>query len=152
MHVEIQDQSQIQPAGRRACLHQLLIQLLRDHEQAVNVKNLGKRSVAISQAMQWMSDHVEEDLSIESIANIVELGVSRFHERFVAEVGLTPADYRSHLRVRRAQDWLRQTDKSITQISFDLGFSSSQYFATVFKKIVGKTPGQYRQSSPDSLI
>ncbi len=148
MHVELQDHSDFQPAGRRAVLHQLLIQLLRDHAQAIEHPQHRQRSKAVAKAMQWMSEHLDEDQSIEDIASQVDLGVSRFHERFLAEVGLTPADYRTHLRVRQAQQLLRNTEQTITQISFDLGFSSSQYFATVFKKIVGMTPGQYRQTQP----
>jgi AraC-like DNA-binding protein len=48
-------------------------------------------------------------------------------------------------RIYRAKYLLREPDRPITAIALDLGFSSSQYFATVFKKLVGLTPGEYRQ-------
>lgn len=152
MHAELQDMSLLQPVALRACLHNLLIQLLRDHDQAMQTSNAPRRSPAIRRTMQWMAEHLTEDASVEEIAAIANLGVSRFHERFLAEVGLTPADYRTHLRIRQAQHLLRHTNQTITRISFDLGFSTSQYFATVFKKIVSTTPGRYRASKLNSTI
>lgn len=146
MHVELQQESALRPMAARACLHALLIQLLRDHDAASNQPDSHARSQTMRQAMQWISDHMTDEATVEEMAAVVNLGVSRFHERFLTEVGLTPADYRTHLRIRRAQHLLRHTDQAITRISFDLGFSTSQYFATVFKKIVGMTPGNFRSS------
>ena len=146
LHSELEIHSPLKPVALRACLHNLLIALLRNHDASVQSPNHPKRTPVIGKAMQWIADHLDEDATVEEIAVIAGLGVSRFHERFLGEVGLTPADYRTHLRIRHAQHLLRYTNQSITRISFDLGFSTSQYFATVFKKIVGRTPGSYRKS------
>ncbi|HAI10246.1 MAG TPA: hypothetical protein DCM28_00985 [Phycisphaerales bacterium] len=152
MHSELQKPSTFQPVYLRATLHHLLIQLLRDHDVSQTSHDTSHRTPSIRKAMQWIANHLDDDATVEEIAMIAGLGVSRFHERFVAEVGLTPADYRTHLRIRRGQHLLGHTNQTITRISFDLGFSTSQYFATVFKKIVGMTPGAYRQSrSTDHL-
>lgn len=152
MHAELQDQSSLQAVGVRASLHNLLIQLLRDHDVSVLSPLRPRRTAPIRRAMQWMSEHLDEEKTVEEIASIADLGVSRFHERFLAEVGLTPADYRTHLRIRSAQHLLRHTQQPVTRISVELGFSTSQYFATVFKKIVGMTPGSYRKSKLKSPV
>jgi AraC-like DNA-binding protein len=78
--------------------------------------------------------------------------VSFFHEKFLKEVRLTPAEYLTRLRMKKAKQLLKISKKSITEIAFDLGFSSSQYFATVFKKVTGITPRFYRkQVAPEDL-
>ena len=62
-----------------------------------------------------------------------------------ARSGLTPNDYLLKLRIDEAKRRLcHGADQSVTDLAFDLGFSSSQYFSTVFKKFTGLTPSQYR--------
>ncbi|MHB1155978.1 MAG: helix-turn-helix domain-containing protein [Phycisphaerales bacterium] len=152
LHHELRDRSMFSPISARAAFHTLLVRLLRDHDQATQHPTAANRprTPAMRQTMQWIADHLAEDVAVERIAEVVNLSVSRFHERFLAEVGLTPAEYRTHLRIRRAKQLLGQGDMTITRIAHQLGFSTSQYFATVFKKIVGMTPVAYRRrkSSP----
>lgn len=151
LHEQLKDTSPLRMIGARAALHGLLIQLLNDHDQAVQNPTAQTRSSTMQRAMQWIADHMSENATVEEMAFAVDLGVSRFHERFLAEVGLTPADYRTHLRVRRAQHLLRHTDQTVTRIAMAHGFSTSQYFATVFKKIVGMSPGSYRAGSTNDI-
>ena len=152
LHHELRDRPSFSPISARAAFHSLLVQLLRDHDQASRHPTTTNppRTPAMRQAMQWIADHLAEDVAVERIAEVVNLSVSRFHERFLGEVGLTPAEYRTHLRIRHAKQLLRRGDQTVTRIAHQLGFSTSQYFATVFKKIVGMTPVAYRRrkSSP----
>ena len=66
--------------------------------------------------------------------------------RFKAETGYTLHEYLIHRRVEEAHRRLSSTDEDITNIAHNLGFSSSQYFATVFRRETGMTPGEYRDS------
>jgi AraC-like DNA-binding protein len=72
--------------------------------------------------------------------------VTRFHERFAAEMGVAPADWRQRQRIGRARQLLRHTDRSITDIAHTCGFNTSQYFATCFKQHTGQTPTAYRRN------
>lgn len=91
-----------------------------------------------------------EDLSISvrSWQIAAHLGVSEswLKQLFVRDTGLTMADWLQQERIHRARELLVSTANSITDIAFEVGFSSSQYFATVFKDIVGTTPTQFRKS------
>jgi len=51
----------------------------------------------------------------------------------------------NRFRVRKAQQFLNTDAKTITEIAFDLGFDSSQYFSKVFRRLTGITPSHYRQ-------
>jgi AraC-like DNA-binding protein len=135
----------------RAALYEMLAQVVRDYEAAIHLASAAVLSPAIRQALQWMDLHLCEDYSVDEVAAAVHLKPSWFHERFVAETGFSPAEYRTRQRIVRAKQLLRSPDVSVTNIAFDLGFSTSQYFATVFKNQVGLSPRQYRQRSQQQI-
>jgi AraC-like DNA-binding protein len=78
------------------------------------------------------------------------LSTSHFHAAFLQQTGFTPSDFRQRHRIQRAKQLLQNTSLSISTIAFDLGFSTSQYFATVFRKITGISPREYRTSVAES--
>jgi AraC family L-rhamnose operon regulatory protein RhaS len=59
--------------------------------------------------------------------------------------GDAPLFLLNRFRIRQAQQLLKNSDKTITEIAFDAGFGSSQYFARVFQNLVGTTPSEYRR-------
>ncbi|MEX0777264.1 MAG: AraC family transcriptional regulator [Phycisphaeraceae bacterium] len=128
----------------RAALHEILVRVLADHDQAVAGRD-DDHPQRIAGALRWMDAHDHEEYRVADVAAAVGLGVSRFHELFVQETGFTPKDYRARRKIARARQLLRTTDRDVTDLAFALGFSSSQYFATVFKKLSGMTPGEYRR-------
>lgn len=87
----------------------------------------------------------DDQESIDAIARRLHYGKSRLYTLFAQEVGMSPNDYRQRLRVRRCCDRLLESDESVTSIAVDCGFSSSQYFARVFRKYVGVSPTHYRR-------
>jgi AraC-like DNA-binding protein len=84
------------------------------------------------------------EVGLMAVAEQLGLGERELRGRFLAEVGYTPAQYLTQLRVQAAQQRLAESPQRVTQIAFDLGFSSSQYFATFFRKHVGQSPAEYR--------
>ncbi|MBA3686685.1 MAG: helix-turn-helix transcriptional regulator [Planctomycetes bacterium] len=92
------------------------------------------------------------EVPVAELAHAAGLSASRFHDRFVAEVGETPADWARRQRIVEAKRLLSLSAKPITALALALGFPSSQYFATVFRRYTGLTPRQYRERSlsPDA--
>lgn len=154
LHEALRDPGDLAPLLARSLLHTLLVRVVHDHARAdVAGEAIGNPTPPIRRAMTYIEDHLAEMFHVEHLAGEVGLGVSRFHERFVAEVGFSPAAYRMHLRIHRARQQLRQSDQPITELAHDLGFSSSQHFATAFRRAVGLTPTAFRRryaSSPSS--
>ena len=89
-----------------------------------------------------------EPLDIPSIAAIAFSSPAHFSRTFRAVFGETPGRYLQRRRVERAMFLLRETDRSITDICFDVGFSSLGTFSRTFSAIVGETPSQYRANHP----
>lgn len=130
------------PIAARAAFVQLLLDTLCCHETA----RLHRREVSteMRQAMAWMLERLGDNFAMEEAARAVGLAISRFHERFAAEVGLSPGDWRTRQRMTQAKHLLRNPRYTITDTAMRCGFSTSQYFATTFKRLVGKTPTAYR--------
>jgi len=84
--------------------------------------------------------------SVPQLARLVRLSPSRFKARFREEVGLPPREHVLRQKLAVAQTWLRRPGATVTSVAHGLGFSSSQYFATVFRRFTGLTPTQYQAS------
>lgn len=125
----------------RSALHGLLAGVIRDHDrQAATPQSDGIRA-----ALAWMDAHLAEHFTVEQAAQAANMSTGYFHRRFVEEIGYPPGEYRMRRRIHVAKHHLRENHQTITDIGYKVGFSSSQYFATVFKKLTGLTPGEYRE-------
>ena len=82
---------------------------------------------------------LDQAIRVDALAEMAQLSTSRFKVKFKEQVGLPPAEYAIRRKVERAREWLKQ-GKSVTDVAFDLGFSTSQYFATTFKRITNQRP------------
>ena len=103
-------------------------------------------SLRMARVIQTIRDCPQNEYRLESLARQTHLSLARFKGRFKAETGISPWQFILQTKIEAAQRRLRAGGDSITQIAMDLGFVSSQYFATVFKRIAGQTPRDYRRS------
>jgi len=95
-------------------------------------------------AKAYMKEHLYENPQLEELAACCGFSPSKYSACFKEAVGMTPHAYMIQLKMERAKELLRESDKNITEIAQELMFSTSDYFASVFKKYTGKTPTQYR--------
>jgi AraC-like DNA-binding protein len=86
-----------------------------------------------------------EDLDVSTVAQ--RAGVSKYHfiRSFSAEYGQTPAQYLAHRRIERAQDLLRATNLTVTEVCMLVGYSSLGSFSAKFRSLVGETPLEFQQ-------
>jgi len=86
-----------------------------------------------------------EPLDVGAVAAVAHVSEAHFIRSFRAVFGETPHRYLQRRRVERSMFMLRETDRSITDICLDVGFSSLGTFSRTFREIVGATPTGYRQ-------
>ncbi|MCK5529493.1 MAG: helix-turn-helix transcriptional regulator [Kiritimatiellae bacterium] len=119
----------------------LLLELLNCYSNATTEK----KNERIIQLQDYITNNITEPLSIGLLAEVAGLSESRLKAVFRNSLGMPPGEYILREKVQAAKNLLRKNSMTITEIAFELSFSSSQYFATVFKQHTTLTPRQYRQ-------
>ena len=86
-----------------------------------------------------------EPLDVPALARIAHVSEAHFIRTFRATFGETPHRYLQRRRVERAMGLLRESDRSVTDICFDVGFSSLGTFSRTFREIIGESPTEHRR-------
>ena len=109
------------------------------------VRNLtnGKKQL-VQQIKDYISEHLSEDLTRSKLAKIVNFSEDYVARFFRAETGMTISGYVMEKRMEKAMYYLDETQMSIGDISFEVGFNNFSYFSKTFKMYTGKTPNEYR--------
>jgi AraC-like DNA-binding protein len=97
--------------------------------------------------IQYINSHLNEPINIDDIAKHIHRSRSYTMKHFNENLGFNLGEYISHARIQEAKSLLRYTDKSLSEISNYLCYSSQSYFQNVFKKLTGQTPAEYRKNS-----
>jgi len=103
-------------------------------------------------ARDAMDRDYAEPLDIPSLARIANVSEAHFIRTFRATFGETPHRYLQRRRVERAMFLLRATDRSVTDICLDVGFTSLGTFSRIFREIVGEGPAVYRRRGPIQAV
>jgi len=99
-------------------------------------------------ARDAMDRTYNQELDIPALAKIACVSESHFIRTFRATFGETPHRYLQRRRVERAMFLLRATSRSVTDVCFDVGFTSLGTFSRTFSGIVGESPSEYRKRGP----
>lgn len=105
---------------------------------------LSKRK--LKQAIDYMEEHLGENLSLKDIAN--ELGMSRYYfcHLFKKSTGISPHQYLIRQRVERAKLLLKQPKRTVASIAMECGFANQSHFAKYFRQWTGVNPNQFRRT------
>lgn len=112
-----------------------------DKQKGFSGKRIAK---VIYEARFKMRQNAEHEIDIEELAKQYNVGYSYFRQMFKKYTGISPGQYHLQLRIMRAKELLASTDKSIKEISYELGFQSIYYFSNMFKKKEGMNPSTFR--------
>jgi AraC-like DNA-binding protein len=107
------------------------------------VEELNRR---LLRARDAMDRAYAEPLDVRAVAAVAHLSEAHFIRCFRAVFAETPHHYLQRRRVERSMFLLRETDRSVTDICFDVGFTGRGTFSRTFREIVGETPSAYRVS------
>jgi len=108
------------------------------------VEDLNRR---LLRARDAMDRAYAEPLDVRAVAAVAHCSEAHFSRSFRAAFGETPHRYLQRRRVERSMFLLRETERSITDICFDVGFTSLGTFSRTFHEIIGETPSSYREGN-----
>lgn len=98
----------------------------------------------IDSAINFMCQNIDSKITVQRLAEEVNLSVSHFTKLFKEITSQTPVEYLNHLRLEKAKRLLKFSQKNLTEVAFDCGFTSSSYFSYLFIDREGLSPSQYR--------
>lgn len=99
----------------------------------------------VTAAIEYLRLHLHEQVRMSDLVRHVGFSRARMFDMFKTQTGRTPNDYLQRLRIEKAQEQLRHTSLSVTDIALASGFSSGQYFSTVFARYSGVSPSDFRK-------
>lgn len=134
-----------------ARLLELFYYLRKDTQKNLNCPELFDKSRHrfIPQTVNYIRENYPRHLTLKDMASAVGYSPNYFHHVFTTVMGKTPQQYLLEERIRQSKLLLVQSEKTLSEIAYECGFSSQSHFSMQFKKMTYSTPGQYRQRNLD---
>ncbi|MEH7223665.1 AraC family transcriptional regulator [Bacillus sp. JJ1566] len=120
-------------------------------DPSIRLKTLEKATIT-EKAEHFIRMNFSEDISIEEISRKLHVHPSHLMRAFKKEKGLTISQFRNLIRLKEAKDLLTNSNLSLIEITFLVGFNNQQYFSRVFKEEEGVTPKEYKQKNSNGSL
>ncbi|MEJ7681856.1 MAG: helix-turn-helix domain-containing protein [Segetibacter sp.] len=98
----------------------------------------------IKQAQEFIENNITEKILVEDLAIKYAIGRRHFERRFKKATNNTPAEYMQRVKIEAAKKQFESSSKNVNEVMYDVGYADSKAFRTVFKKITGLSPIDYR--------
>jgi len=99
----------------------------------------------IDKAIDFLKQNIDQTLTLEKVANNVNLSPSHLSFLFKKKTGFSIIEYFNHLKIQKVCQYLLFTNMRIREIALEIGFLDPYYLSRVFTKIIGMSPNQYRK-------
>lgn len=121
--------------------------------QAIEIRdqNSGNKNRSILKtAVDFIDSHyMDEEISLNTVANVANVSSNHFSTLFSQNMGQTFIEYLTTLRMNKAKELLRCTGMRSSEIAGEIGYKDAHYFSYLFKKTQGMTPSDYRKARED---
>lgn len=99
----------------------------------------------VAGAANYIRAHLHEGIAVEDVVRELRTTRSLLEKRFRKALGRSPQVHIRHLQVSRVKDLLRETEYPLKAVAELAGFAHPEYLSVVFKRLVGESPGRFRQ-------
>ena len=125
---------------------ELMIQLLQTRSRPLLVGEFSRHTSTggLAAAVQYIQNNLDRHISIDELVEEACMSKSSFYRHFSEEFDMSPLEYITQERVVRARELLSDPENTVTNVSHELGFSSTSHFIDMFKEHEGMTPKQYQ--------
>jgi transcriptional regulator GlxA family with amidase domain len=104
----------------------------------------GHEDESVRQAQEFIEKNVSEKITVEELATRFAVGKRNFERRFKKATNNTPVEYIQRVKIEAAKKGLETSRKNVNEVMYEVGYSDTKAFRTVFKKITGLSPADYR--------
>lgn len=118
-----------------------------DFIELVHLKQDSRRISQIKPAIDFIEDNYDKQITLADVARSTHLSVSRLGHVFKEQAGVTIIDYITNVRIEMAKNLLIGTNKTCTEICFEVGYNNQSYFTRTFKELAGLSPRQFRNDN-----
>ena len=139
---ELKDKLPLSTSFIRATVNRIVINIIRKASPMVFSQH--KKNDSVHKSIAYVRYHFREPLNLEEMAKMYHVTTAHFCKYFKKHTGSTFKEYIVALRLDYAIRLIKTSDKTITEICLESGFSSPSYFTKAFFKRFGKTPSQIR--------
>ena len=141
----------IQPEATENDLEHVYPKEKEPEELVAGNSTISMQDETIRKATAFILENISDpDMKIDDIAQAMGMSRSVLYGKIKNAVGMTPIDFVRHLRIMKAIEKLENTNDTLTNIAFAVGFSDPKYFSKVFKKEMGVIPSDYRDRRQQS--
>ncbi|MDR6226863.1 response regulator [Desmospora profundinema] len=133
----------LQPASTIGELRELGRQYLLELFHHVQEQRHWRLQNRLKRAKAYMREHYRDHLTLESVAEHVNLNPYYFSKLLKEECGMTFIDYLTHVRIEQAKELIESGEMSLKEICYEVGYHDPNYFSRVFKKVTGVPPSRY---------
>ena len=127
-------------------LSSMYIQMLKSYCLLTKQHSLSKYSQVVKDALMFINLNISSNLTVKRVANEVGLSPDYLTRLFKKELGVNIITYINQKRIYTSLKLLKSTDLSIEEVGYLIGLDNTSYFYTLFKKEMGVSPKQYRNS------
>ncbi len=146
---EMEKESNAQNPGYEVLLRARLLELLAYLSRAYTSSSTVEAHalLRVGNVIGALENDFSKDWKLEELVRTAHMSRSNLMRIFRKATGQTPIEYLIRLRINKAMELLSNTDLTITEIAMETGFNDSNYFTRQFKRVIGKSPSNYRQNS-----
>ncbi len=124
-------------------LHNVIIDMIKDYCNLIKQYSTSVYSALVSKAINYIRLNSSESLNLPDLAETLYVNPNYLSKKFKAETGKTVSAFINETRIHEAKYLLKNTNTTIADIAYMVGFNDKKYFSKVFKKYTGLTPSQY---------
>lgn len=112
----------------------------------INERNIARTSKNIDKVLEYIDENISKDISLNDLANYAGLSSTYISKIFKEQIGINCIEYINRNRIGKAKQLLKNTQLTVQEIGFRVGFNNIRTFMRTFKQYEGLPPGQYREN------
>lgn len=147
MILELEQPDYFSDAYLNTYLIEFILFLIRFQNRNTDIyKTMDLENESIQNAADYIFHNYDKPISLNEMANMLHLNRSYFSKKFKQTTGIGFKEYLTRIRIRHAEQYLLESNMSITEIAFACGFTDSNYFGDAFRRINSISPLAYRKN------